>query len=144
MMRCLLRGTIQSPRGVPPRLGPRNVLLGGAIVGWALWTNVVGLVLASEAPTASSTDAAAPVVLKLHWYPQAQFAGYLMAQEKRFFQAAGAGDVEICWSTAGERTLDTLTDPRCWNVCIRSLSRRSVRASCNKSMHIASTKDRTT
>jgi NitT/TauT family transport system substrate-binding protein len=49
------------------------------------------------------------VVLKLHWYPQAQFVGYLVAQENRYFRAAGLGDVEIRWSTAGERCLDTLT-----------------------------------
>ncbi len=61
---------------------------------------------ADKSPSpASKTDR---VVLKLHWYPQAQFAGYLVARDKGYFRSAGLDDVEIRWSTAGERSLDTL------------------------------------
>ena len=93
----------------------RGVVLLGWLVwagSWLLWAGSWETARASEAPAAGPPGAAAPVVFKLHWYPQAQFAGYLMAREKGFFQQAGAGDVEIRWSTAGERSLDMLTDQR--------------------------------
>jgi len=38
-----------------------------------------------------------PVVLQVQWFPQAQFAGYLMAKEKGFFSAEGL-DVEVRFS----------------------------------------------
>ncbi len=107
-----LRCTVRSPGCVGLRPRPRRVLASGVIAGWLLWASLGAPAAASEGPAASSPGAAAPVVLKLHWYPQAQFAGYLLAQEKGFFRAAGAGDVEIRWSTAGERSLDTLADHR--------------------------------
>lgn len=50
---------------------------------------------------------ARPIVFQMHWQPQAQFAGYLMAQEKGFFQKAGL-NVEIRWSAAGERPFEQL------------------------------------
>jgi NitT/TauT family transport system substrate-binding protein len=89
--------------------------VGGVAAGWhaaiVCWA-ILASVFASAAEPGSSatppTGTASPVVLKLHWYPQAQFAGYLLAQDKGFFRAAGLGDVEIRWSTAGERTLDFL------------------------------------
>lgn len=79
-----------------------------ALVCWGL---LLGSSFAAEKES-GNPPALAPkadrVVLKLHWYPQAQFAGYLVAQDKGFFRAAGLEDVEIRWSTAGERSLDTL------------------------------------
>lgn len=36
-----------------------------------------------------SQAAAQPLRLVLHWLPQAQFAGYLMAEEKGFYAARG-------------------------------------------------------
>lgn len=88
-----------------------NVMAGGrlAIVCWGLLMSVFASAAEPERSAAPPTGTAAPIILKLHWYPQAQFAGYLLAQEKGFFRAAGWGDVEIRWSTAGERCLDTLT-----------------------------------
>lgn len=81
-----------------------------AFVCWALLANVFASAAERSPPAAPPTGTAAPVVLKLHWYPQAQFAGYLLAQEKKFFRDAGLADVEIRWSTAGERCLDTLNE----------------------------------
>lgn len=94
--------------------GARKAPSGRVVVllGWLLWAGGWETAGASEAPAAGPPGVAAPVVFKLHWYPQAQFAGYLLAREKGFFQQAGAGDVEIRWSTAGERSLDMLTDQR--------------------------------
>ena len=89
-----------------------DVVAGGrlALVCWGLLASVLASAAEPGRSTAPPPGTAAPVVLKLHWYPQAQFAGYLLAQDKGFFRAAGLGDVEIRWSTAGERCLDTLTE----------------------------------
>jgi NitT/TauT family transport system substrate-binding protein len=68
-----------------------------------LWSVLVpGVAPGSEPP-------ARPLVLQLQWYPQAQFAGYLMAKEKGFFREAGLADVELHWSYAGESPLEQLT-----------------------------------
>ena len=82
--------------------------------GMVMWPMIRGLKTLSgtsqrgmPAPPAATV---APVILKLHWCPQAQFAGYLLAQDKGFFRAAGLGDVDIRWSTAGEHSLDTLIE----------------------------------
>lgn len=55
-----------------------------------------------------SIAAGQPIVLQLQWYPQAQFAGYIMARQKGFFAEAGLGDVELRWSRAGESPLEQL------------------------------------
>ncbi|MEN6457883.1 MAG: ABC transporter substrate-binding protein [Thermoguttaceae bacterium] len=62
----------------------------------------------------------APVVLQLHWYPQAQFAGYVMAEEKGFFRKAGVA-VRLRWSVAGERPFQRLVDGQA-DFCIGWLS----------------------
>lgn len=51
-----------------------------------------------------------PLVLQAHWYPQAQFAGYMVAVEKGFFAEAGLGRVELKWSIAGEKPFDRLAE----------------------------------
>lgn len=81
-----------------------------AVVCWGLLGNALVFAAEPVRPAASPSEAPLPVVLKLHWYPQAQFAGYLLAHDKGFFRAAGLGDVEIRWSTAGERCLDSLAE----------------------------------
>ena len=82
-----------------------NVLAGwrSALVCWGLFVSVFASAAEPGRSAAPPTGTAPPVVLKLHWYPQAQFAGCLLAQDKEFFRAAGLGDVEIRWSTAGAR-----------------------------------------
>ena len=89
----------------------QDFVVGGslALVCWGLWVSSFASAAEPERALAQPAGTAAPVVLKLHWYPQAQFAGYLLAQDQGFFRRAGLGDVDIRWSTAGERALDTLT-----------------------------------
>jgi NitT/TauT family transport system substrate-binding protein len=53
-----------------------------------------------------------PLVLQLHWYPQAQFAGYMVAQDMGFFRARGA-DVRLRWTAAGEQPLEGLVAGQC-------------------------------
>jgi len=88
-----------------------DVVAGGcaALAWWGMLACVFASAAEGDRTATGPTGPAAPVVLKLHWYPQAQFAGYLVAQDKEFFRAAGLGDVEIRWSTAGERCMDSLT-----------------------------------
>ncbi len=78
------------------------------LVCWGLLSSIFASAAEPVRSAAPPTGTAPRVVLKLHWYPQAQFAGYLLAQDKGFFRAAGLGDAEIRWSTAGEPTLETL------------------------------------
>lgn len=49
-----------------------------------------------------------PVRLLLHWTPQAQFAGYIMAQEKGFFAEEGVPGVQLHWTNIGESPLSRL------------------------------------
>jgi NitT/TauT family transport system substrate-binding protein len=52
--------------------------------------------MASESPSASPSPSADPIKVKLQlkWVPQAQFAGYFVAQDKGYYAAEGL-DVEI-------------------------------------------------
>lgn len=52
--------------------------------------------------------AADTIVLQLHWYPQAQFAGYLTARDRGFFAEAGLKNVRIEWAMDGSRPLERL------------------------------------
>ncbi len=79
------------------------------LVCWGLLVTVFASAAEPARSAAPQTGTAPHVVLKLHWYPQAQFAGYLLAQDKGFFRAAGLRDVDIRWSTAGEQTLEILS-----------------------------------
>lgn len=65
-------------------------LLALLFAGWSLAT----------AAAADDSDRQGQLVFQFHWYPQAQFAGYLVAQEKGFYRDAGLGDLEILsWSS---------------------------------------------
>lgn len=79
--------------------------------GRRFWPWVLGAVsaLLVSGVAAAAEPSARPVVLQLHWYAQAQFAGYLIAKEKGYFREAGLPEVEIRWSRAGERPLEQLT-----------------------------------
>jgi NitT/TauT family transport system substrate-binding protein len=55
---------------------------------------------------------ARPAVIQLHWYPQAQFAGYMVAQDKGFFRKVGL-KVRLSWTAAGERAFEQLVEGRC-------------------------------
>jgi NitT/TauT family transport system substrate-binding protein len=44
----------------------------------------------------------------MQWYPQAQFAGYIMAQEKGLFREAGLPEVRILWSKLGDKPIRRL------------------------------------
>jgi NitT/TauT family transport system substrate-binding protein len=51
-----------------------------------------------------------PVALQLQWYPQAQFAGYMVAQRKGFFRQMGLDDVRLEWGSAEIRPLERLAE----------------------------------
>lgn len=51
-----------------------------------------------------------PITLQLQWYPQAQFAGYMVAQRKGFFRQAGLENVRLEWGSAEIRPLERLTE----------------------------------
>jgi NitT/TauT family transport system substrate-binding protein len=58
-----------------------------------------------DARTAQNGTGQAPVRMLMQWSPQAQFAGFIMAQEKEFFRAAGLPEVHILWSKLGDQPL---------------------------------------
>ena len=61
---------------------------------WACASWVCALFLART--VACGADAAArPLTLQIHWWPQSQFAGYLVAKEKGYFRAAGLPEVKV-------------------------------------------------
>lgn len=49
-----------------------------------------------------------PVRILLQWMPQAQFAGYIMALEKGFFDEEGLPNVQLHWTNLGESPLHRL------------------------------------
>jgi len=51
-----------------------------------------------------------PVVFQYHWWPQAQFAGYIVAKEKGFFVGAGVGEVILTAWTEGDPPLKRVSD----------------------------------
>lgn len=67
-------------------------------------------VLAVAASAWAGEQAARPITLQFQWYPQAQFAGYVMAKEKGFFREAGLPDVRVEWWTEGKGPLDRMLD----------------------------------
>ncbi len=97
-----------------------RLLLTACISGLPLVANEL------HAEEASSASPGRPIVLQVQWYPQAQFAGYLMAQKKGFFEEAGLGRVEIHWSGAGESSLKELLDGKA-DFCTAWLSNAVVR-----------------
>ncbi|MEG2171629.1 MAG: ABC transporter substrate-binding protein [Desulfovibrionaceae bacterium] len=58
----------------------------------------------------TENDAAAEKTVRilLQWMPQAQFAGYIMAQERGFFAEEGLSRVELHWAQLGESPLRIL------------------------------------
>lgn len=85
------------------RHGIRAAALALLLVGPRAYTTARGAEAAGDLPASGPR----PVVIQLHWYPQAQFAGYMMAQDKGFFRKAGV-DVRLTWTAAGERPFDRL------------------------------------
>lgn len=78
--------------------------------GSAPWLAGVAIVaaLTGPFPAPAADDTSGAGIFQMHWYPQAQFAGYLMAQEKGFFLKAGLRNVTIQWSVAGDRPFERL------------------------------------
>jgi len=73
-----------------------------------------GLAKAGEPGEAGGADAPGKgegaIVLQLQWYPQAQFAGYMMAQHKGLFRRAGLGEVRLAWGSDEIRPLQRVID----------------------------------
>lgn len=97
---------------------------------------------ASEPKSATSPTPAAnadpdQVVLQILWRPQAQFAGYMTAQDKGFFRQSGLKAVKLAWSTAGDRPFDRLADGKA-DFCTGWLSEAIVERSRGKPLvHLA-------
>lgn len=91
---------------MPKGLSQRRTLHGGRVWAWGLLMGLAAVV-SSHAVVAAEPDSR-PVIVQLQWYPQAQFAGYLMAREKGFFREAGVPEVELRWSRAGDEPLGQL------------------------------------
>jgi NitT/TauT family transport system substrate-binding protein len=54
-----------------------------------------------------------PVILKLQWRPQAQFAGYMVAEKKEYFKKAGLPDVRLEWySSEGDPPLKAVLNSK--------------------------------
>jgi len=51
-----------------------------------------------------------PITLQLQWYPQAQFAGYMVAQHKGLFRRAGLEEVRLEWGSADVQPLERLAN----------------------------------
>lgn len=69
-----------------------------------------------------------PVRILLQWMPQAQFAGYIVALEKGFFEAEGLPRVELYWTNRGESPVSRLAQGEvdfCSVWLVTALQRRS-------------------
>ena len=62
---------------------------------------------ASKPAVAKTKQPGGKIRLQLQWYPQAQFAGYIMALEKGFFKQQGL-DVELVWPGFGYQPIENL------------------------------------
>ncbi|MBW9095358.1 ABC transporter substrate-binding protein [Microbacterium jejuense] len=88
----------------------------GLFAASALTVAALALAACSGTPDASGTgdsDDFEPITslkLQLQWLPQAQFAGYYVAQEKGFFEEEGFDDVEIIPSGGDIVPQDALVD----------------------------------
>ena len=70
-----------------------------------LWINV--LILLIGALVAAADDNMTAVRIQLQWVPQAQFAGYYVAQELGFYEAVGL-DVTILEGSANITPIDVV------------------------------------
>jgi NitT/TauT family transport system substrate-binding protein len=77
----------------------RSIMWGAACIA------VFFLCLPLAARAQSGAGAQTPVRLLMQASPQAQFAGFIMAQEKGFFREAGLPDVRILWSKLGDQPI---------------------------------------
>lgn len=69
------------------------------------------LLLAGFPAPAPAAQTGKPVVLQVQWFPQAQFAGYLMAKEKGYFEAEGL-DVEVRFSDEHTSSITEVAEGR--------------------------------
>ena len=82
--------------------------LGLAILGLLASGANVGVAQPPEPPPETASTTVPAIIFQMHWRPQAQFAGYLMAREKRFFEQEGVKGLQIRWSVAGDRPFEQL------------------------------------
>jgi len=78
------------------------------VCGFCCALVVAGLVIGHGAWLMA--EGAKPVRLQLQWRPQAQFAGYIVAEEKGFYREAGLPDVRLLWWTEGDSPLKLVVD----------------------------------
>jgi len=83
-----------------------------ATVTGSAFAPIVGAAAHPETPFGKPAVSVASrrIVFQTHWYPQSQFAGYMMALEKGFFRREGVTNLEIRWSAAGQRPFDLLAE----------------------------------
>ena len=101
----------------------------------ACWSLAAVILLIGSIP-AHSEDLK-PVTLQLQWRPQAQFAGYMVAQEKGFYKEAGLPSVELLWYSEGDPPMKRMLDGKV-DFCTAWLSQAiTVRAKGEKIVNIA-------
>lgn len=84
-----------------------DCLLWGIVFLFCIHVLTVRTVHATEQPPSEAVSAQIPVRILLQWIPQAQFSGFIMAQEKGFFQEEHLA-VELHWANTGETSLTRL------------------------------------
>lgn len=67
-----------------------------------------------QSPSGARISANSPTVhrelrLEMHWTPQSQFAGYIMAIEKHFYRDAGLPPIKLIWNNQ-DRSFESLAD----------------------------------
>jgi len=68
------------------------------------------LICARPTSADAEKDQTRPITIQLQWQPQAQFAGYMVAQEKGFYREAGAPSVKLRWWLEGESPFRLVAD----------------------------------
>lgn len=80
-------------------------------LGLALVGHFAAATILAFAETPSVSEAInRPITLQLQWYPQAQFAGYLIARDRGFYLEEGLGEVDLVWSNGTDRPLERVAD----------------------------------
>jgi NitT/TauT family transport system substrate-binding protein len=124
------------------RTGLKNVGLVLVIAGFFIavsWRMALqpagrnGTTMAAQSATTTPASNADTIILQLHWLPQAQFAGYVMALEKGFYREHGLRGVKIGWAGAGDSPLTRLAEGKA-DFCTAFLSQAVDR--CAKGMKI--------
>jgi len=97
------------------RKRPPNSLSRRLAAGWCLalvWHCAFEGPAAASGQSPVAGDAAGrsggTVTLQLQWHPQAQFAGYMLAESREYFRQAGLDNVKLVWGSDEVRPIERL------------------------------------